>query len=102
GQVSEDEIKSRVEQESFPAPIYSANVLRDVFEDAKRLFLDYMLEVDYAHALMLAEQGIITPDEARSLFAALDGLDRDSLRASRYDGTCEDLFFYIERLITAA
>ena len=101
-QVTEDEIKRRAAQESFPAPTYTANVLTDVFEDAKRLFLDYMLELDYAHALMLAEQGIITPDEAHSIFAALDGLDRDSLRASRYDGTCEDLFFYIERLITAA
>jgi argininosuccinate lyase len=92
-QVSEDEIKRRAAQESFPAATYSANVLTDVFEDAKRLFLDYMLEVDYAHALMLAEQGIITPDEAHSIFAALDGLDRDNLRASHYDGTCEDLFF---------
>ena len=101
-QVSEEEIKSRAEQESFPAPNYSANVLTDVFEDAKRLFLDYMIEVDYAHTVMLAEQGIITRDEAHSLFVALDGLDRDSLRASRYDGRCEDLFFYIEGLIIAA
>src|SRR6267142_370045 len=90
-QVSEEEIKSRAEQESFPAPNYSANVLTDVFEDAKRLFLDYMIEVDYAHAVMLAEQGIITRDEAHSLLVALDGLDRDSLRATRYDGTCQDL-----------
>lgn len=101
-QVSEQEIKSRAEQESFPAPNYSANVLTDVFEDAKRLFLDYMIEVDYAHAVMLAEQGIITRDEAHSLFVALDGLDRDSLRTRRYDGKCEDLFFYIQSLITAA
>ncbi len=101
-QVSEDEIKHRAEAESFPAPSYTTNVLTDCFEDAKRLFLDYMIEVDYAHALMLAEQGIITNEEARSLFAALDNLDRESLRAVRYDGTCEDLFFYIERLITSA
>jgi argininosuccinate lyase len=52
-QMSEDEIKRRAAQESFPTPAYSANVLTDVFEDAKRLFLDFMLEVDYAHALML-------------------------------------------------
>jgi argininosuccinate lyase len=101
-QVSEEEVKSRAEQESFPAPGYSANVLTDVFEDTKRLFLDYMIEVDYAHAVMLAEQGIITRDEAHSLLLALDGLDRDGLRASRYDGRCEDLFFYIEGLITTA
>ena len=101
-QLTEDEIKRRAAQESFPAPAYTDNVLTDVFEDAKRLFLDYMLEVDYAHALMLAEQGIITSDEAQSIFAALDGLDRDALRAMSYDGSCEDLFFYIERLITTA
>ncbi|MEP6922619.1 MAG: argininosuccinate lyase, partial [bacterium] len=101
-QVSEKEIKRRADQESFPAPNYSANVLTDVFDDAKRLFLDYMIEVDYAHTVMLTEQDIITRDEAHSLFIAVDGLDRDSLRASRYDGRCEDLFFYIESLITAA
>ena len=101
-QVSEQEIESRAKEENFPAPNYSANVLTDVFEDAKRLFLDYMIEVDYAHTVMLAEQGIITRVEALSLLVALDGLDRDSLRTSRYDGRCEDLFFYIESLITAA
>jgi argininosuccinate lyase len=101
-QTSEDEIKARAALESFPTPAYSANVLTDVFEDAKRLFLDFMLEVDYAHALMLAEQGIITTGEAHALFAALDGLDRDSIRSINYDGSCEDLFFYIERLIADA
>ena len=101
-QVNEEEIESRAKEESFPAPNYSANVLTDLFEDAKRLFLDYMIEVDYAHTVMLAEQSIITRVEALSLLVALDGLDRDSLRTSCYDGRCEDLFFYIERLITAA
>jgi argininosuccinate lyase len=100
--MTEDEIKHRAAQERFPSPVYSANVLTDCFEDAKRLFLDYMLEVDYAHTLMLAEQGIITSIEARTLFNALDSLDRESIRAIRYDGTCEDLFFYIERHITNA
>src|SRR2546423_6821144 len=61
-----------------------------------------MIEVDYATAWMLAEKGIIPRDEAHSLFVALDGLDRDNLRTSRYDGKCEDLFFYIQSLITAA
>jgi argininosuccinate lyase len=100
--MSEDEVKARAAQESFPTPAYSANVLTDVFEDAKRLFLDFMIEVDYAHALMLAEQGIIAQAEAHSLFVALDSLDRESLRTASYDGSCEDLFFYIERLITDA
>lgn len=97
---SEAEVCERAAQERFPTRVYTASVLTDIFEDAKRLFLDFMLEVDYAHALMLAEQQIITRDEARTLFAALDGLDRERIRASKYDGSCEDLFFYIENLIT--
>jgi hypothetical protein len=49
--------------ERFPAPAYAANVLVDLFEDAKRLFLDYMIEVDIAHTAMLSEQKIITRDD---------------------------------------
>src|SRR6185503_3381324 len=33
---------------------------------------------------------------------ALDGVSQDDIRRVKYDGTCEDLFFYIERLIVAA
>lgn len=85
--------------ETFPTRAYAANVLVDVFEDAKRLFLDYMIEVDIAHAAMLAETGIITREDARILFAALHGIDRTQVRAAVYDGSCEDLFFYLERLV---
>lgn len=83
----------------FPAPAYAANVLVDLFEDAKRLFLDYMIDVDCAHAVMLAEQGIITQQDASVLLHALQSLDRDAIRVAAYDGSCEDLFFYLERLM---
>lgn len=88
--------------DEFPSPTYAANVLVDVFEDAKRLFLDYMIEVDRAHALMLAERKIISERDARTLISALDDLDRAGVRRAVYDGTCEDLFFYLERLVTEA
>jgi argininosuccinate lyase len=77
-------------------------VLRDVFEDAKRLFVEPLIEVDLAHALMLAEQGIITKVEAKALLQAVTSLDRERIRRAVYDGSCEDLFFYIETLITEA
>lgn len=85
--------------ERFPSPVYATHVLTDLFEDAKRLFLDYMIEVDCAHAVMLAEQNIITKDDARALLDALHKLDRAAIRASRYDGSYEDLFFYLESLL---
>src|SRR5919205_2955125 len=93
---TEDSVRARAACEKFPTPAYSEYVLTDCFEDAKRLFLDALVEVDCAHAVMLAEAGIITPEEYRSLAAALEGLERGRVRAAAYDGSFEDLFFYIE------
>lgn len=87
-------------KEKFPAPSYTENVLADCFEDAKKYFLEALLAVDYAHALMLAEQEIIGEDELKMLLKALRSLDLDKIRATRYDGTYEDLFFLLQREIT--
>lgn len=87
--------------EKFPAANYKKNVLEDCFDDAKRYFLDAYVEVDFAHAVMLAEQGIISPDERRLILGALRRLDLDSVRSACYDGSFEDLFYYLQREITA-
>ena len=86
-------------KEKFPAPSYTENVLTDCFEDAKKYFLDALLKVDYAHAVMLAEQEIITKGELKMLLKALRALDLDKIRHARYDGTYEDLFFYLQQEI---
>jgi argininosuccinate lyase len=84
------------------APEYVTNVLNDNFEDAKELLLTPLMAIHYAHLVMLTEQGIVSPTDARALRQALDGIALDSVRDVAYDGTCEDLFFYIERLIRNA
>ncbi|MDQ3134418.1 MAG: argininosuccinate lyase [Acidobacteriota bacterium] len=100
-QSSEDESPEvRAAREKFPTASYSDHVLSDIFEDAKRLFLDAMIDVDCAHAVMLGECRIITGAEASALLSALAGLDRERIRAAVYDGSFEDLFFYIQSLIT--
>lgn len=86
--------------EKFPAQIYKENVLADCFKDAKRYFLEAYLEVDFAHAVMLAEQKIITGDELKDLLKALKSLDLDLIRQAEYDGSFEDLFYYLQREIT--
>ena len=86
--------------EKFPALIYKENVLADCFEDAKRYFLQAYLDVDFAHAVMLAEQKIITEDELKELLKALRSLDLASIKRAEYDGSFEDLFFYLQREIT--
>jgi argininosuccinate lyase len=81
------------------APEYVSCVLNENFEDAKTLFLSPLMAIHYAHLVMLTGQGIVPAADARSLRDALDAIELDEVRSVRYDGTCEDLFFYIERLI---
>jgi len=82
------------------APEYVTHVLNENFEDAKALFLAPLMTINYAHLVMLAETGIIAPDAARRIRDALDSISQDEISAAKYDGTYEDLFFYVERLIT--
>jgi argininosuccinate lyase len=86
--------------ERFPAPVYAETVLSVNFEDAKKLFLDALLEIHTAHTLMLARQGIISNGVARLCLEAIAKLDRAKILAARYDGQSEDLFFYVQRLLT--
>jgi argininosuccinate lyase len=84
------------------APEYVAFVLNENFEDAKELLLSPLMAIHYAHLVMLAAQGIVSAEDARRLRDALDGVSQDEIRRVKYDGTYEDLFFYIERLIVDA
>lgn len=81
------------------APEYVTHVLNENFEDAKTLFLGPLLSIHYAHLVMLAEQGIVSAEDAHTLRVALDGLSEPELAKVTYDGTYEDLFFYTDRLI---
>jgi argininosuccinate lyase len=78
-------------------PEYVSQVLNENFEDAKTLFLSPLLAIHYAHLVMLADRGIVTAADARSVREALDGISVEAIKCTPYDGTCEDLFFYIER-----
>lgn len=82
--------------EKFPAQSYKENVLSDCFADAKKYFLDAYHRVDLAHAVMLAEQGIISENELEVLLGALKVLDFDAIRSREYDGTFEDLFYLLQ------
>jgi argininosuccinate lyase len=81
------------------APEYVRNVLNENFEDAKALFLDPLLAIHGAHLVMLAECGIVDRADARVIRGAVAGVCRDTVRRTSYDGSYEDLFFFVERLI---
>jgi argininosuccinate lyase len=86
----------------FPAPIYRDTVLVQIFEDAKRFFLEPLLAIQYAHTLMLAKQGIMTEVEAAQCLRALQTLNLGEIRAATYDGSFEDLFFLMEKKLAAS
>lgn len=81
------------------APEYVTHVLTDNFEDAKTYLLAPLMSIHYAHLVMLTEQGIVSRDDARVLRTALDAIRPDEVKGIVFDGTYEDLFFYLEHLI---
>lgn len=84
------------------APEYVTYVLNENFEDAKTNFLSPLMALHYAHLVMLADRGIISRADAHAIREALDQVDQDAVRKVVYDGSYEDLFFYLDRLIIAA
>ena len=81
-------------------PEYVSQVLTDNFEDAKTLFLAPLIAIHYAHLVMLVDRGIVSEADGHRLRDALDAISIDAVKCTAFDGSCEDLFFYIDRLLT--
>jgi argininosuccinate lyase len=84
------------------APEYVKFVLNENFEDAKTLFLAPLMAIHYAHLIMLRERGIVAAPHASAIRDALNSISLEAVRCAQYDGACEDLFFYVERLVIEA
>jgi argininosuccinate lyase len=96
-----EETVSRKHKSAFPAPIYRDTVLAPVFADAKRFYLESLLKIQYAHTLMLGRQGIMERAEVAQCLGALNVLDLEKIRSATYDGSFEDLYFFVERELAA-
>jgi len=83
-------------------PEYVSQVLSENFEDAKTLFLSPLIAIHYAHLVMLRERNIIGSADARTLREALDAISLGDVKAAPYDSTCEDLYFFIDRILVKA
>jgi argininosuccinate lyase len=83
-------------EEEFPAPVYRETVLAHNFEDAKKYFLDYLIQIHDAHTRMLERQEILSHEDAAAALASIAALDRSRISQAVYDGRWEDLFFYVE------
>ncbi len=84
---------------AFPHPAYNRHVLRPAYEDAQTYLFDPMLAAHEAHAIMLAETGVISQDNARALLQAISQVRAEGLAPLAYQPGVEDLFFRIEARI---
>ncbi len=83
----------------FPHPVYERTVLRPGYADAQRCWLESMWACHQAHTLALAEQGLISPENARALLQAIQALQAAGPQALDYRPGIEDLFFRTEAAI---
>ncbi|MEP7342470.1 MAG: argininosuccinate lyase [Acidobacteriota bacterium] len=90
-------MKSKPVVDKFPAPIYAETVLAINFADAQKHFFQPLMHIHYAHAVMLTKQRILSREEAKTILTGLDKLDRARILRAKYDGSVEDLFFFVER-----
>lgn len=81
----------------FPHPLYEEHVLKPFFRDAQTYYYEPMLKANRAHAVMLAQCGIITRENARALLTALAQVEAEGVSALAYQSGVEDLFFAMER-----
>src|SRR5918993_694257 len=80
-------------------PEFVGCVLEQNFEDAKAFFLAPLMAIHYAHLVMLIEQRIVARSDGQAIASALDAVPLADVGGTRYDGTYEDLFFFIDRLL---
>ena len=85
---------------AFPAPAYAELLLGVNFADAQQLFLPHLLQIHYAHTLMLARQNILPRPIAKLCVQGLRLLDQNAIATAEYDAKTEDLFFFVERELT--
>ena len=83
---------------TFPAPVYAASVLAPDLDVYREYFSDALHDINVAHALMLAQQGLLSAAECTTILTALDDIHRTKPWADvPFDGSFEDLFFLVEQ-----
>ena len=85
----------------FPHPVYSRHVLQPAYADAQAYLFEPMLDAHDAHAMMLAECGIITAENAAAIVRAVAAIRAAGVVPYAYQPGIEDLFFRIEGEIIA-
>lgn len=80
-------------------PVYSSLVLAPSYRNWRRLYAEASIRVHRAHLVMLARQGIVSPQVAQALKRGIDELEQGwTAPAERpEEGRVEDLYFLFEK-----
>ena len=71
-------------------------VLQPAYDEARKHFLDAMIQIHIAHLKMLEEQKLVTTEQAQQIGQAIQKLDLEYYKTRDYNPQFEDLFFRIE------
>jgi argininosuccinate lyase len=82
------------------APAYVTCVLAENFDYAKQALFVPLMAIHRAHLVMLAECAIISAEQATSVREALEAIGDIDVRAATFDDDTEDLFTFVDRLIS--
>lgn len=83
----------------FPGKVFSETLLKPIFYDQKEHLFDAMFMIHKAHTKMLAEQKILTDDEAATILDGVDQVEKMDRDTIEYHAEYEDLFFLVESRI---
>lgn len=76
-------------------------VLEPAYNEAKQNFLDSMVDIHFAHLIMLVEEGLVEKKEAKKIAKAIANLNVEELKTGNYNPQFEDLFFQVEHNLIA-
>ncbi|WP_409973224.1 argininosuccinate lyase [Bacillus sp. Bva_UNVM-123] len=85
----------------FPSKTYTSMVLEPAYNEAKQNFLDSMVDIHFAHLIMLVEEGLVEKNEAKKIAKAVANLNVEELKTGNYNPQFEDLFFQVEHNLIA-
>lgn len=84
------------EGNQFPSKTYKDLVLEPAYNQAKFNAIRPMLQIHFAHLIMLVEEGIVKKEEAVKIVKSLNKIDIKEVGERFYNGSYEDLFFEVE------
>ena len=58
-----------------------------------------LMDIHFAHLIMLERTGILKTEDAREIASGLLKINENSVASVEFDGSYEDLFFYVEYLL---